>query len=323
MLATTVFAADGSSERLDDPDLISERLGADRLVWVDVAEPDEEDLARIREEFSLHPLAVDAVRERGQRPRIDRYPTHAFIVGYAHDRDPADLPEVGLFVGAGWLVSVRARSRGGELFDVAPVRRRFELLRQGSVDVGLLLYALLDDLIDGYFAMLDANEDLLERIEAGLFDGAVASSDELAPELLRLRRQLLILRRRVVPMREVVLALLRREVPWVGEASIVYLQDVFDHLLRIVDQIDTQRELLGNVVDANLGLIANRTNEVMKKTSSWGAILIAATLIAGIYGMNFDNMPELRWQFGYPAALASMVGVTGGLWLYFRRKRWL
>jgi magnesium transporter len=130
-------------------------------------------------------------------------------------------------------------------------------------------------------------------------------------------------RRRVVPLRDVVLSLLRREVPWVEEASIVYFEDVFDHLLRVLDQIDTQRELMGNVVDASLALTSNRMNEVMKKMTSWGAILIVATLIAGIYGMNFTNMPELHWRFGYYGALGLMLVTTSCLYFYFRRKNWL
>ena len=138
-----------------------------------------------------------------------------------------------------------------------------------------------------------------------------------------MRRALIEMRRHVAPMRDVVLGVLRREIPWVEGETLVYLQDVLDRLLRVIDGVDVQRELLGNVVDAQLGLQANRMNSVMKKMTSWGAILICATLIAGIYGMNFRNMPELGWRFGYAGALGSMLAVTIGLYFWFRHKDWL
>ena len=189
--------------------------------------------------------------------------------------------------------------------------------------MGFLLYCLLDELVDGYFGEAEQAEDALEIIEETLFDIGPPSDGTLQQELLELRRSMITFRRRVVPLRDVVLSLLRREVPWIEEASIVYFEDVFDHLLRVVDQIDTQRELMGNVVDASLALTSNRMNEVMKKMTSWGAILIVATLIAGIYGMNFTDMPELHWRFGYYGALGLMLVTTSFLYLYFRRKKWL
>lgn len=151
----------------------------------------------------------------------------------------------------------------------------------------------------------------------------VATDHRVQGELLHLRKVLIALRRKVVPLRDVMLVILRREISVIEDETILYFQDVLDHLLRIVDEIDTQRELLGNVVDAHLALVANRTNSVMKKTSGWGAILIVATLIAGIYGMNFRHMPELTWRFGYLGALGVMLVVTGGLYVYFKRKGWL
>ena len=130
-------------------------------------------------------------------------------------------------------------------------------------------------------------------------------------------------RRRVVPLRDVVLSILRGEIEQIDQSVLVYFEDVLDHLLRVIDQIDLERELVGNVVDASLALGANRMNQVMKKMTSWGAILIVATLVAGIYGMNFTNMPELHWHYGYYAALGTMLAVTVGLYAYFKRKGWL
>lgn len=335
MLDVTVFGAGHRMESIP-PGAISDHVGKpDEVVWVDIVDVTEDELALITAEFDLHPLAVDDVRHRNQRPKIDLYPSHIFIVGYAHDDDALDLPEVEVFVGPTWLVSVRSRNHHGRAFDTGPVRRRF--LRGAGVEatVGFLLYALLDDMVDGYFDTVEAAEDRLTTIESNLFraysnggdttdeQSTLALDRALQGELLHIRRTLVALRRRVVPMREVVLVILHREIPWVEDKAILYFQDVLDHLLRVVDEIDTQRELLGNIVDAHLALVANRTNDVMKKTSGWGAILIVATLIAGIYGMNFQYMPELQWRYGYFAALGTMLVVTASLYLYFKRKGWI
>ena len=193
----------------------------------------------------------------------------------------------------------------------------------GDRGVGFLLYVLLDALVDGYFDAIEESEDGLEAVEEILFDAGPPPDGSLQQDLLVLRKDLVMFRRRVVPLRDVVLSILRREVEWIEPEAILWFQDVLDHLLRVIDQIDTQRELMGNVVDASLALGANRMNEVMKKMTSWGAILIVATLVAGIYGMNFKNMPELSWHYGYFFALGTMLVTTGGLYLYFKRKGWL
>ena len=292
------------------------------LVWVDLCGPEEEELAAIAAGLHLHELAVEDVRKHGQRAKLDRYLNHAFLVAYARAPD-GDMCEVDFFIGPNWLVSIRERNDHGEVFEIEPVTRRYETLRRLDRGVGYLLYCLLDELVDGYFAEAEEAEDALEVIEDTLFEIGPPPDGSLQQSLLDLRRGLITFRRRVVPLRDVVLSLLRREVPWIEEEAIVYLEDVFDHLLRVTDQIDTQRELLGNVVDASLALTSNRMNEVMKKMTSWGAILIVATLIAGIYGMNFADMPELNWRYGYFMALGLMLLSTVGLFTYFRRKKWL
>lgn len=324
VLLATVFRA-GQATELADADEISDELARDgALVWVDVLEPTEADLACIQEEFGLHPLSIDDVRRRGQRPKLETFDDHAFLVAYGHGDDLSDLPEVELFVGRNWLITVRTRCRSGTAFETSEVRARVARSRNGTTGVGFLLYVVLDEMVDGYFDTVDALEDQLEAIEEGLFEGDhLLPEQEIERRLLTSRQDLILLRRRLVPMRDVVLAIIRDEVVWVEDSSQVYFQNVLDHLMRVLDQIDAQREMLGSVVDAHLGLQANRMNAVMKKMTSWGAILIVATLIAGIYGMNFKHMPELSWSLGYPGALASMVLVTGGLFLWFKHKSWL
>ena len=194
--------------------------------------------------------------------------------------------------------------------------------KQEHVSVGTIVHAVLDDIVDGYFAALDASEDRIEALEDRVFDEAAREVD-IQQELFMIRRELVSFRRKVVPLRDVLAGLLRGEVAAVDTASLVLLQDVYDHLLRSVDTIDSHRELMGNAVDAHLAIISNRMNDVMKKMTSWGALLFGATLIAGIYGMNFQHMPELGWKYGYPFAIGTMLLMTiTGYW-YFRRRDWL
>ena len=322
MLTSIVFGPDGI-DHAEGVDLARERLGDHAcLVWVDSSGPDDGDLEAAQELFDLHELAVEDVRKHGQRAKLERYPDHAFVVAYARAED-GDLSEVDFFLGENWVFSVRERNEHGEMLDIRQVKARLEERRDLPPSPGAILYALLDAIVDGYFVAIEAAEDRLEDTEEELFSSDPPSDDVLQQELLGIRRRLIMFRRRVVPLRDVVMAILRGEVSQIDKSVLVYYSDVLDHLLRLVEQIDLQRELVGNVVDASLALSSNRMNQVMKKMTSWGAILIVATLIAGIYGMNFKNIPELQWHYGYFGALGTMAAVTGGLYLYFKRKGWL
>ena len=302
-----------------DPRDISELVHQNnRLIWVDMVDPTAEDLACIQDEFDLHPLAIEDAVKHNQRPKLEQYPTHAFIVAYSKEQ-----AEVDLFVGPDWLVSVRERNQDDAAWDIDPVRARFERTKSDCTTVGFLLYTVLDELVDGYFTSTDEGEDRLEELEEAIFSNEVGAEHEIQEELFAVRRRLLTFRRKVVPLRDVLAALLRREVAWIDDAARVHLQDVYDHVLRVVDAIDSHRELLGNAVDAHLAIMSNQMNEVMKKMTSWGAILLGSTLIAGIYGMNFDHMPELGWRLGYPFALGLMVVLTLVGYQFFKKRDWL
>ncbi|MEA2971666.1 MAG: magnesium transporter [Actinomycetota bacterium] len=304
---------DGGFKEIPSDD-VSDLLGADhRILWVDVVEPTEDDLACVQEEFSLHPLAMEDIRERHQRPKIETYPSHSFLVAYTG----AHL-EIEMFVGPGWLVTV-----GPEGYSTASVRARFERTHVAKATVGYLVYVLLDEIVDGYFNTTDEIEDELEDLEERIFSDTVPPEEGIQADLFAVRRRLLEFRRVVVPLRDVVQVLLRREADWVDDITATHMQDVYDHVLRAVDVIDSQRELMGNAVDAHLALISNRVNDVMKQMTSWGAILLGSTLVAGIYGMNFDHMPELHWQLGYAWALGLMAVITLVGYRYFKRKGWL
>ncbi len=316
-IAIRTYNADGCTP-VEDPEEISDLVGRDGCVlWVDLVDPTDDDFARVRKEFELHPLAMEDARKHGQRPKLEHYPTHAFLVAYSKE-----LSEVDLFVGCNWVVSVRERNQAGERWSFATVRARIER-GAGHVDVGFLVYSILDELVDGYFEAVDAFEDTVEAFEEQVLTEQLGGEGSIQAELLSLRRRLVEFRRVLVPLRDVLSALMRGDIAWVDEATRLHLQDVFDHVLRAVENLDSQRELVGNAVDAHLALTSNRMNLVMKRMTSWGAILLGSTLVAGIYGMNFDHMPELHWRFGYPFALGLMALITIVGYRFFSRRDWL
>ena len=316
--AVKVYDA-GGSRTLEDPADISVVVKADdTVVWVDLIDPTADELECVREEFGLHPLAMEDAAKHGQRPKLEQYPTHAFLVAYSKD-----LAEVDLFIGRNWVVSVRERNDDGKAWEPDGYRARAERAASQRQKVGFFVYILLDTLVDGYFEAGDEFEDRVEAFEERVLTEQLHDEGEIQGELLTLRRQLVEVRRVVMPLREVVATLMRGDVDWVDEPTRLHLQDVLDHLLRAAEQLDSQRELVGNAVDAHLAIISNRMNHVMKRMTSWGAILLGSTLVAGIYGMNFEHMPELAWRFGYPFALGLMVTITVVGYRAFSRRDWL
>jgi len=309
---------EGAGSTIDPADVSEAIKDPEQLVWVDVAAPDEADLGLLAEEFSLHALAMEDVRERHQRPKLEHYPDHAFIVAYTAER-----AEVDIFIGPTWLITIREDDTEGAPSFIDGARKRFERTRPEHATVGFLLYVVLDELVDGYFSRNDEVEDQLEELENRIFAEGRFDERLIQQELFDVRRRLLTYRRLAVPTRDVLAALLRREVEWIDDNAVIHLQDVFDHVLRAVDMVDNHRELMGNAVDAHLAIISNRMNSVMKRMTSWGAILLGSTLVAGIYGMNFEHMPELHWRYGYPFALAIMATITVVGYLWFRAKDWL
>jgi magnesium transporter len=317
MITVRVYRG-GDVKEVDAADLGSAVAEPGALVWADVSRPDDADLERIQTQLHLHPLAMEDVRQRLQRPKLEYYPTHGFVVAYT-----ADLEEVDIFVGPTWLVSVCEAGANGDGWSLDQARGRFDRTHSNDLSPGFLLYVLLDEIVDGYFDATDRAEDALEKLEEDIFAEHVPDERVIQQELFDVRRRLLVFRRAVVPLRDVVGSLMRREASWIDETAATHLQDVYDHVLRAVDLLDGQHELMGNAVDDHLALISNRINGVMKTMTSWGAILLGASLVAGIYGMNFEHMPELGWGLGYVFALGVMALVTVVGYRYFRGKNWL
>jgi magnesium transporter len=298
----------------------------DTLLWVDIEDPTEAEITRVARALDIHDVTAEDLLHGGQRTKLDRVGDHFHIAVHDCTMTDTDLlaREVDLVFAQGWLVSVRHRDgeSGTPPLPVDDAQKRFERSRveHGSNDEGFLLWALLDVVVDRWFDVTDAIDDCLAESEVIVFEDNAAG---IPRELFALRRTLVAFRRNAGPLREVLSALLRREAECIGEQALVHLQDVFDHVLRVLDLVESQRELLTGLLEGRLAVMSNQMNQVMKATSSWGAILIVATLIAGIYGMNFRHMPELGWYFGYPFAVGTMVVATGALYLVFKRRGWL
>ncbi len=312
-------------EIIDIEHLASARKGKGTLLIVDVVDFTDEDLTFLADSLPIHPLAIDDLRNANQRTKLERYGEHWHVA--VHAVAAADIhvsvQEVDVVFGEDWFLAVRQPVDEGEPFDLTEVQRRFRRIRLEceNDDLGCALWATLDVVVDGYFTVTDLVDERLDDIEEIVF--GTESHDAIPQEVFALRRNLVRFRRAAGPLREVMATLLRREVDWLGPESITLMQDVYDHSLRVADLIESQRDLLTGLLEAHLAVVSNRMNDVMKKTSSYGAILLVSTLIAGIYGMNFKYMPELRWHFGYFIALATMAVATAVLWVQFKKRGWL
>ena len=290
------------------------------VVWLGLHEPDQELLGLIQAQLGLHELMIEDANHAHQRPKLEIYDNVLFLVLRTAQLIDGEVPygETHLIVGKGFVVSIRH----GASASYAEVRRRCErtpeLLRLGE---SAILYAILDFVADNYFPIIDKITEELGVIEDQIF--SVMPAAEKIERTYRLRAGLLNMRHAVSPMIEICNQLRRHDFPARSSAIRPYLRDVHDHVLLVDDAIVDLRERLTAAFEASLLLSAARQNDIVKKLGSWAAILAVPTAIAGIYGMNFKNMPELEWSFGYPASLLLMLVICSGLYCLFRRKAWL
>jgi magnesium transporter len=294
------------------------------FVWVALADPTREELDVMAEEFSLHPLAVEDARKGHQRPKIEEYEDSLFVVLHTIEPlpdDPGATPAVGevdIFVGSNYILSVRHRTHKGFSDVRARCEREPELLKYGS---GFVLYALMDTVVDRYFPILDVLESELEQIEEHIFARNTARSN--IQSLYALKQKLMVLKHAVDPLMEATGKLYGGRVPHVCTGMQEYFRDVYDHLHRIHETIEGIREMQATAIQVNVGMISLAESEVTKKLAAWAAIIAVPTMVAGIYGMNFKNMPELEWIYGYPVSIAVMVVIDVWLYFQFRKVRWL
>jgi magnesium transporter len=302
---------------------ISEYLeSADTLVWADLCEPTHDQLTQLATELGLHELAVEDALAGNQRPKLDRYATHLFLscqgVRVDPDTGSLDETEVDAFINPRWLITVRTNDR----FAIAPVIERWDRSPDLAVHgVSFLLYGVLDVVVDGYFETIQAFDDYYEEVSAGIFADRPLDPAEQR-HWFDMRRAMVRFHRLVVPMREAVSTLMRREHSAVSDALYPYFQDVYDHILRVCESSDSLRDLVGTIVETNLSLRDYRQNLIVKKVSSWAAIITVPALITGYYGMNVPY-PGFGQTWGVLASAAFMVLASVALYVMFRRRDWL
>jgi magnesium transporter len=308
---------------LQTPDEASSSRTTTHVSWVNV--DGVHDIGKIQavgEIFDLHPLIVEDIAHTGQRPKIEEYESNLFIVlrmlRWNDEADQIDDEQVSLVLGPSWVLSFQERE--GDVFE--PIRDRLLSNRGRIRKLGpdYLAYALIDAVVDHYFAIL---EILGERVEALGEDMAENPRPADLRAIRHLKRELLFMRKSIWPLREVLGGIQRDGSDLIGEATRPYLRDVYDHTIQIIDTVETLRDMVSGLMDLYLSSISNRMNEVMKVLTIIATIFIPLSFIAGLYGMNFDVMPELHWRYGYFAVLGVMLVVGVGMLVYFRRKRWL
>jgi len=295
--------------------------GGGNFIWLALQQPSTEELQYIAEQFDLHPLAVEDAIHAHQRSKIEIYRDNLFaVLKTARYVDPVEIVEIGeimVFLGAHFVVSVQH----GEGTDLGRVRE--ELERHPDVlgcGPSAVLWAIADRVVDGYVQAIEGLAEDVEQIEVAVFHPDVVAPTE---RIYKVKREVLEFRRAIDPLGDALLPLANGEVELIAEQTRPYFRDVHDHALRDASRLLNFDDLLRDVLQANVAQVTLRQNEDVRKITAWGAILATITSIAGIYGMNFDNMPELRWANGYYICLGVMVAASVGLYAIFRRRRWL
>jgi magnesium transporter len=306
-----------------DIDQIRSALSRDgQFVWLGLYEPDRTLLRRVQAEFGLHDLAIEDAINAHQRPKLEVYDNSLFVVlRTAQMLAPSKRLEFGethIFIGRNFVITVRH----GSLHSHIGVRQRCESTPQALANgPGYVLYALMDFVVDQYRPIVRSLEEDVQTLEDDVLENPAAA--DATPRIYRLKRDLLTLRKAVAPLAEVCDRLMRFELPNIPVDARLYFRDVYDHIIRVNETIDMQRELLSTALEAHLSLMSAAQNEQMKRVTAWAAIIAVPTMIAGIYGMNFNNMPELRWRYGYEIVLAGMALACALLFRAFKRSGWL
>lgn len=321
MLINCVAYREGKKLADIDIEEISDYLAQpDCFVWVALRDASDRELEKMREEFNLHPLAIEDAQHGHQRPKIEEYGDDLFAVAHLLEIECQEVKEgeVDIFVGRNFVLSVRNRSSQTLLGVRERCEREPELLAQGA---GFVFYALIDAVVDRYFPIVDVLESELESIERHVFDRGAAR--ENIERLYDLKRRAMTLKHAVTPLMEAVGKLTSGRVPPVCAGSREYFRDVYDHLIRIDGQIESLRDTIGTTIQVCLSSVTIEQSDITKQLAAWAGVFAMATAFAGIWGMNFEKMPELKWEYGYPLALGIIVTACTALYLRFKRMGWL
>ena len=305
---------------LDIDHLDACETGKGRFVWIGLHEPSLELLQKVQKRFGLHELAIEDAQNAHQRPKLEVYGESIFMVLQTAQRvgHTTQFGETHVFVGRGYVITVRH----GPSSSYKEVRTRCEstprMLKKGE---DFVLYAIMDFIVDNYIPVVDAMEAEIDELEEEVFKHSFRR--DTVEQIYQLKRDLLELRRKVAPVVDIANRLMRFDLPVIDKDTHPYFRDVLDHAIRVNDSVDYLRELLNSALEVNLLLASVDQSEITKKLASWAAILAVPTAVAGIYGMNFADMPELQWPYGYPVVMAIILGACGFLYWRFKKVRWL
>jgi magnesium transporter len=296
----------------------------DSVTWIDIEGLQDVGLLdRLGSAYGLHPLILEDMLNTDQRPKYDDMESYIYVVIKMLDFDPATLEivseQVSVVFARNYVISLQ-EGREGDLFDPLRERIRGNKGRIRRMGPDYLAYALLDTIIDHYFAILEKFSERIEALEEGL---VTDPRPETLHQIHRLKREMIFLRKSAWPLREVVNALEKSESELIRPATKIFLRDIYDHAIHIIDSVETYREMLSGMLDIYLSSVSNRMNQVMKVLTIIATIFMPLTFIAGIYGMNFRFMPEIGWRWAYPLVLLAMAGVAGIMIHFFRKKNWL
>ena len=289
-------------------------------LWFELDSPTSEELEVLEKELGIHHLTIEDIVNQNQRPKLEPFEHYVYMAIHPLRRTnklKVEPVEVDLLLGKHWLVMVRYGQIPGLHDDVQAAEKLERALVKGA---DFLLYTIVDLIVDSYFPLMDQVEDEIDNLEDRLL-GRPRVQD--MNRLLALKRSLIFIRHAVGPQREVFNQLTRHDFPFVRPEHTVYFRDVYDHLIRITEELDSLRDVLSGTLEIHLAAISNQLNVTMKRLTAWGTIFVVITAIAGIYGMNFEYMPELKWRYGYLATMILMAAICTGLYLYFKKKDYL
>jgi magnesium transporter len=294
-----------------------------RITWINIEGLQKISIIeKIGNHFNLHPLVLEDIANTTQRPKMEDYTDYLFVVlnmlQYSEEDKEIKREQVSLILGSNWVISFQETE--GDVFDTIRERLRSDKGRIRKMGADYLVYVLMDTIVDNYFAVLEKIGEKIEEIE----DEIVTNPSPVTLQTMHdLKRQMIMLRKSIWPLREVINRLERWESKLINESTDIFLRDLYDHTIQVVDAVETFRDMLSGMMDIYMSSVSNRMNEVMKVLTIIATIFLPLTLVAGIYGMNFRIMPELQWEMGYPFALLIMLAVGIIMLIYFKRKNWL
>jgi len=293
------------------------------VTWINIdGLHDVQVIEKIGQHFNLHPLLLEDILNTEQRPKMEDFGDYIFLVVkmlYYNDKaEQVEAEQISLILGSSWVISFQERP--GDVFNAVRERIQKGKGRIRKMGADYLAYSLLDAIVDNYFIIMEKFGDRIEDTETEL---AASPTRQTLQAIRTIKREMIFLRKSVWPLREVVSSLERGESPLIHESIGIYLRDVYDHTIQVIDTVESFRDMISGMLDIYLSSISNRMNEVMKVLTIFAAIFIPLTFVVGIYGMNFEYIPELKWHWGYFGVLAIMASIAGVMLFYFKRKRWL